>query len=206
MYDIHKLLGFFGLILLGLIAITGASYSFPEMYRHVVGASVAKVQANGAATTGRASADEVYRTAAGAIPGASVTVLTWPSGAKGTFVARERLSTDWSRLGDNYVYIDAYSARVLRTDVARRVSRGNRIMLAMAPLHYGTFGGHATRVLWILMGLAPGVLAVTGFLIWWNRVVAKKLAAARGPKRRAAAEARPVAAASARAWADGDGE
>lgn len=174
-YDLHKLAGVFSLIILGIIAITGASYSFPEMYRSVVSASVATVQST--PQRARVSVDEVYHAAAEAVPGAAVTVLTWPAGPRSTFVARERLATDWSRLGDNYVYIDPYSGGVLRSDIARHVSRGNRIMLAMSPLHYGTFGGHFTRIVWIVMGFVPGVLAVTGFLIWWNRVVVKRVAA-----------------------------
>ncbi len=194
-YDLHKLVGFSGLIILGVIAITGASYSFPQMYRRLAGASVSTVESSMQGAK-RASVDDVYLSAAQAIPGASVTMLTWPAGPKSTFVARERVSTDWSRLGDNYVYIDPYNANVLRADVAKQVSRGNRFMLTMSPLHYGTFGGHLTRVIWIVMGFTPGILAITGFLIWWNRVVAKKLAAAARGKTGQRRELRPVVPAS----------
>lgn len=40
-------------------------------------------------------------------------------------------------------------------------------------LHFGRFNA-ATEVLWTLLGLAPAVLAVTGALMWWNRVLSKK--------------------------------
>jgi uncharacterized iron-regulated membrane protein len=43
----------------------------------------------------------------------------------------------------------------------------------MTPLHYGTFGGTFTRVLYILLGFVPLVLFVTGLAMWWNRVLAK---------------------------------
>ena len=33
-----------------------------------------------------------------------------------------------------------------------------------------------TEVLWTILGLAPALLAVTGALMWWNRVVRKKIA------------------------------
>jgi uncharacterized iron-regulated membrane protein len=42
------------------------------------------------------------------------------------------------------------------------------------PIHYGTFGGYTTRVLWIFAGLMPGTLFVTSLLMWWNRSLSKK--------------------------------
>jgi uncharacterized iron-regulated membrane protein len=41
-------------------------------------------------------------------------------------------------------------------------------------LHFGRFGA-LTEGLWTIVGLAPAVLAFTGVLMWWNRVLRKKL-------------------------------
>jgi uncharacterized iron-regulated membrane protein len=41
-------------------------------------------------------------------------------------------------------------------------------------LHFGRFNA-ATEALWTILGLSPGILAVTGALMWWNRVLSKKL-------------------------------
>jgi uncharacterized iron-regulated membrane protein len=41
----------------------------------------------------------------------------------------------------------------------------------VGPLHVGSFGGNAIRVAWLVLGLAPPLLFVTGFLMWWTRVV-----------------------------------
>src|SRR5207249_4225604 len=78
-------------------------------------------------------------------------------------------------LGNQYLYIDRFSADVLRVDRFDRLPAGARLVQSMAPLHYGSFGGHGTRVLWIFMGLVPGVLSISGFLMWWSRVVVKRL-------------------------------
>ena len=43
-------------------------------------------------------------------------------------------------------------------------------------LHFGNFGGAPVKVLWVILGLAPSLLSVTGFLMWWNRSLAKKWA------------------------------
>ena len=44
----------------------------------------------------------------------------------------------------------------------------------MTRLHFGRFG-LATEAIWTILGLAPALLAVTGALMWWNRVLRKKL-------------------------------
>jgi uncharacterized iron-regulated membrane protein len=41
-------------------------------------------------------------------------------------------------------------------------------------LHFGRFNT-ATEALWMLLGLVPAILFSTGFLMWWNRVLRKKL-------------------------------
>lgn len=41
-------------------------------------------------------------------------------------------------------------------------------------LHFGRFN-EVTEALWTILGLAPGILAITGALMWWNRVLRKKL-------------------------------
>jgi uncharacterized iron-regulated membrane protein len=177
-YDLHKVLGIVALMMLTVIAFTGASYAFPDGYRRMFGAP-ASLPPHALRRAVPVSPDAVFKAARSAIPGAELTVLTWPADAKGVFSVRERLPGDWSRLGDQYVYIDPYSAAIVRADLSRRLPRGARIMLTMSPLHYGTFAGTPTRWIWILMGVAPGVLAVTGFLMWWNRVVARKLSTRR---------------------------
>jgi uncharacterized iron-regulated membrane protein len=45
----------------------------------------------------------------------------------------------------------------------------------MAPLHFGTWGGTFSRVLYIVLGLGASVLALSGYLMYWNRVLSKRL-------------------------------
>jgi uncharacterized iron-regulated membrane protein len=44
-------------------------------------------------------------------------------------------------------------------------------MAWVSPLHVGSFGGAGVRVAWLVLGLMPPVLFVTGFTMWWTRVV-----------------------------------
>lgn len=41
----------------------------------------------------------------------------------------------------------------------------------LANVHFGRFGGLGVRWTWILLGLVPAALFITGFILWWNSVV-----------------------------------
>jgi len=70
---------------------------------------------------------------------------------------------------------------------------GDQILRWPAWLHFGNHWGWPVMVLWVILGLVPVVLFVTGFIMWWNRVLA--------PGLRRREEREMVAVASA-----GDGE
>jgi uncharacterized iron-regulated membrane protein len=52
---------------------------------------------------------------------------------------------------------------------------GEAALLGLIRLHFGRFGGIGIRVSWVLLGLLPVVLFITGFALWWGRVVRPKL-------------------------------
>ena len=60
---------------------------------------------------------------------------------------------------------------------------GDVVMAWVAPLHVGNFGGIAVRVAWLVLGLSPPLLFVTGFIMWWTRVVRPQRARARAATR-----------------------
>jgi uncharacterized iron-regulated membrane protein len=43
----------------------------------------------------------------------------------------------------------------------------------LTALHFGRFNWF-TQALWTIIGLVPAVSAITGALMWWNRVLRKK--------------------------------
>jgi uncharacterized iron-regulated membrane protein len=68
-----------------------------------------------------------------------------------------------------------------------RQSLDNRILLWLTKLHFGNFyrGDWPLKIVWVVLGVAPALLFVTGVLMWWNRVVGP---ATRQVRRRAKAE------------------
>ncbi|HZF28658.1 MAG TPA: PepSY-associated TM helix domain-containing protein [Gammaproteobacteria bacterium] len=49
---------------------------------------------------------------------------------------------------------------------------------ALVNWHFGRFGGMTSRVIWVVIGLIPGVLFVTGFIMWRLRALRRQRAAA----------------------------
>ena len=74
----------------------------------------------------------------------------------------------------NHVHVDPSTGALLRVDRHAERSAAQRMLRAMFPLHAGTFGGLTTRILWLLLGLAPLTLLVTGSLMGWRRVVSPR--------------------------------
>jgi len=73
------------------------------------------------------------------------------------------------------VVSDRYSGKVLSDVDSRRQSLAIRLVLFIRPLHFGTFAGQWSRIAWILVGLVPGILFFSGFVMWWRRVPARLL-------------------------------
>ena len=43
----------------------------------------------------------------------------------------------------------------------------------LARLHFGRWRSHTLKVVWVVAGLVPPAMFVTGEVLWWNRVVRK---------------------------------
>lgn len=62
-----------------------------------------------------------------------------------------------------------------QTDANLGARSVDRVLYWLAYLHFGRFSGWKTSVAWVIFGLAPAMLFVTGVLMWWNRVVWPRL-------------------------------
>jgi uncharacterized iron-regulated membrane protein len=48
---------------------------------------------------------------------------------------------------------------------------GDQILRGAYALHFGNFAGTKVKIAWVILGLGPGLLFVTGLLMWVNRVI-----------------------------------
>lgn len=175
-YDFHRLTGFFASLLLMFVALTGAYFAFPKTYEAIVAwaahtPSVLPAPRTEVSASRHIALDSIYATAVQAMPVGETTLFTFPQQKNAPYSLRRMLPEDWRRTGDNLVYLDQYTGQVIRVNYHSQLSWPIRLVRDIYPLHFGTFGGNATRILWIIVGVAPAILYVTGLLMWWNRSI-----------------------------------
>lgn len=73
------------------------------------------------------------------------------------------------------VFINPFNAAPIKRLDSRTLPLAMRAVLYVYALHFGSFAGLASRVLWFLLGLLPAALLVTGLIMWWNRSLRRLL-------------------------------
>ncbi|MEH2411388.1 PepSY-associated TM helix domain-containing protein [Nostoc sp.] len=109
------------------------------------------------------------KTAQLALPDGALRSIDLTTDPKAPLRLRMKLPQEQLEYGMSNVYLDLYSGQVLRVDNSLKASLGDKILNSFQPLHFGTFGGLPTRILYIFVGLAPLILFITGFVMWWDR-------------------------------------
>jgi uncharacterized iron-regulated membrane protein len=176
-YDLHKLGGLVSSLLLVLVAVTGSYYSFPKAYEDflekVTGTPAKIATPRVAAVKQWASLDLALEAARKAVPGGTPTLFRLAAKPTEVHSLHHILPGDWRTQGDHVAYVNPQTAEVVRVTYHQDVPLGARLQRDIYGLHFGTFGGDVSRVIWILLGVTPVVLFVTGVLMWWNRSLGK---------------------------------
>jgi len=73
------------------------------------------------------------------------------------------------------VAVDPHTGELLMGLDTRKAPLGVRIVQYFYSIHFGTFAGtkgvlaYTVRAVWVLLGISPALLAVTGLIMYWNR-------------------------------------
>jgi uncharacterized iron-regulated membrane protein len=177
-YDLHKVAGIITAAFLAVIAFTGFCWNFYDQTTPIIYAATLTPKPPEVTSTivkGQASLSlsEALRQSDLALPEAITTFINLPIEPDTVFEFYKKVPGD-SEDFNSYVKVDQYSGKVLDLQNGRVAKLGDRILNSFTPLHYGTFGGISTRILYVFVGLAPTVLLVTGFVMWRYRRRAKK--------------------------------
>lgn len=190
-YDLHRAGGAWTVAYLAVLAVTGAGLVFYGTTGRLLDAATgsrsmppppastpdrAGEAAEGSLPLARdpAALDRAWRDARSALPGAAFTYLVLASEPDGAVAFRGRMPGELHPNGRSFVWYDRWSGERLRVDDATRADLGPRLLHALYPVHIGAFplgplGPRHVRLAWALLGLAPALLMVTGFLVWWWR-------------------------------------
>ena len=176
-WDLHSATGFWTLAFVLMWAVTGLYFAFPSAFRSTVNriSPISNVRIPQSSPrdgrepmSWRTLIDEAQRHA----PGQHVARVVVPSSERAAFLVQFSPVRPTPLGADlDSVYLDQYSGVRLATSAAPVRTAGDLVMAWVAPLHVGNFGGLGVRLAWLVLGLAPPLLFVTGFTMWWTRVV-----------------------------------
>jgi uncharacterized iron-regulated membrane protein len=82
----------------------------------------------------------------------------------------------WGLSGFYFVYPQFFNALIDAIDLNMEdESRPDALLRFVSSLHRARYDADWLRILWATLGLLPALLFVSGFVLWWRRVVGKLL-------------------------------
>ncbi|MBP5974869.1 PepSY domain-containing protein [Brasilonema sp. CT11] len=177
-FDIHKVAGIITVVFLFFTSFTGFCWNFggftePIIYAVTFTPEQSELVSKPIAGKSTLGLTQQLKIANAALPSAVTKSIYFPDKPEDALQIRMKLPQESSDYGDSNVYLDQYSGEVLRVDNGLKMPLGDRVLNSFTPLHYGTFGGLPTRILYVFVGLAPLVLFLTAFMMSWYRYWAK---------------------------------
>lgn len=190
--DLHRIVGVWSLLFNILFGLTGAVFGLENLTSQIrsrwLRPAVGVERAPGAAAPTRKPA--VPRVAASAADSLAVEALlsrareAFPDLAVRSVIFGTNANAPVVLRGDvpsftvqqshvrrvNFISLDPRTGAVLQRVDGRDARGWNRLYSSFDPLHFGYFGGVTTKVIWFVVGLSPGALALTGMWLWWRRM------------------------------------
>lgn len=175
-WDLHSVLGFYALLLLMVISLTGIFWMFDSVRNGLKfvtrqPGSKKEEKLKSALQAGTIfSLDQAYTRATAMYAGASEVVITPPQDS----VAPLRVTMQYPYTivrKQNIIYYDQYSGEVMRENLYKNYTAYDKISRSNYQLHTGDMPGLGigTKIIYFLASLISASLPITGFLVWMGR-------------------------------------
>lgn len=110
---------------------------------------------------------ELLRNADAAIPDSTTVSVSFPDAQQ--VIVSKKLPSDHPRFYFSYVILDGKTGEVLEVSKVTEPPAMWQFLIPIADLHFGSFGGLPTRILYVFIGFIPLVLLITGLVMWKRR-------------------------------------
>jgi uncharacterized iron-regulated membrane protein len=182
-WDMHRVLGFYGLAVLLVISLTGIFWMFDwakSAVRWVTDSPKPKEEklvSSDTLASGVFSADAAYAVLAARQPGATDTYIYFPRDAGAPLRVMMRYPYAIVRK-QSAVWFDQYSGRVLKEEFYQNYTGYDKVWRSSFDFHTGRIRvlGIGSKIIYFFASLFAASLPVTGFLMWRARRVRKKKA------------------------------
>jgi uncharacterized iron-regulated membrane protein len=173
-FDLHKVAGIITAIFLAFTGFTGFCWNFYDwssvmIYAATLTPKPPELVSNPLPGQSLLAASKLVEIANHNLPNSVTTYVNLPDKPNGIVRIGKRQAHETAEYGDSEVVLDPYTGKVLRVQDSKSLALGDRVLNSFVPLHYGTFGGLPTRILYVFVGLSPLVLFITGLVMWWHR-------------------------------------
>lgn len=179
-FDLHNVGGIVIAVFLSFTAFTGFVWNFdlnPVVYALTASPNLSPPKSKPIEGQSQASPplsiEKLLEIADAALPGAETTQISFPQKPRDAYRVRKKFPAE-AMLGRSQVFVDRFSGKVLQVKNGLEPNLGDRVLASFTPLHYGTFWGIPSRILYLFVGLSPLMLFVTGTILWWNRIRPKR--------------------------------
>lgn len=176
MFDIHRVVGIYGILILFILASSGLYLVYPEYINPVVEISPnQKSPKDWTSTTDLRtkpiSIEQAVLTAKQVFPDAEVKRISTPNGVVGVYKVSLRQPSEIFKNSypETQVWIDQYSGTVLGSMDPKNYTMTKTFLSIQWELHSGQAFGLSGRILVCIVGLVPLILYITGFIRWLQK-------------------------------------
>lgn len=176
-YDIHNVWGFWSNVFLIIIGFTGSliliAHHSPALTALFFG-STPNVKPTVVLPNQKPIAtSKILQIADTVLPGGETTTVFFAELPEPKVTVHKKFPQEYQPpihdFGYSTVEISQYSGKVLRVNkVVEPPPIGFKTAMLLGALHFGTFWGLPSQILYVLIGLVPTALFVTGFVMWRN--------------------------------------
>jgi uncharacterized iron-regulated membrane protein len=181
-FDLHVAAGFWTILLTSVWAVSGIYFGWPRQVFLFVNSISRVISARPPAITVTPEADApeldlhtLVQRAQALDPGTTVGGVAFPYGPRAplAILMRRRNAPGYEYV--DTVYFNPYTGDYISTwRYGVNQSLGDWMIWLQVPLHYGTYWGWGVKIVWAAAGVAIPLLALTGLLMYWNRVLRRK--------------------------------
>jgi len=176
--DIHRCCGVWSLLIAFLLSMTGVWYFTElvlgqvEFLNREAGFNSVRdetVQLNSAALR-PLGLDELVKRAKEYYPELTIDTILFPTQPQQAVTMYGQSEAVVVRSQANSISLDPYTGTIVEMQRGIDLPLSERLMHTADPLHFGTFGGLTTKVLWFVTGLALTIGILSGATVHWLRI------------------------------------
>jgi uncharacterized iron-regulated membrane protein len=175
-WDLHSVLGFYSLLVLILISLTGIFWMFDwakKFTSTVTSSPITNTKAPVNKSNNKTivvTAEDCYYKAKQIYPGATQTFIIVSNSDKQPNRILFRYPYTIVRK-QNTLFFDKYGGELLRADLYKNYTAYDKVMRSNFDFHTGRIRlfGIGSKIIYFFASLFAASLPITGFLIWWGR-------------------------------------